>query len=272
LHGVTTNRDLLVRILRAPSFLKGATQTSFLTEHPEVFPPLVDSPAERSRAALAAALAGVAARRAAAPVLAHAPAGWRNVGRDFSSTVFHSGDTEIAVRYHFGPAAAGGPGGSDDVGGSAGSGGLGGAGGLGGVVLHDGDEEVLSVSPDLVELLVDGVRVSYAVHRVGDMSFVDSPVGGLALVEAARFPLPAPVLAEGSLTAPLPGTVGRVLVEVGQSVDQGELLLTVEAMKLEHPVLAPTPGIVAALPVAAGGQVDTGAVLAVITPHPTQES
>ncbi len=284
LHGITTNRDLLVRILRAPSFLEGATQTSFLTEHPEVFPPLVSTEADRYRAALAAALAGVAARRAAAPVLAHAPAGWRNVDRDFSSTVFHAGDSEIAVRYRFGMPAAGGSGGSAGVGGSAGSGGLGGVGGFGGVgvfggvggfggaVLHDGDEEVLSVSPDLVELLVDGVRVSYAVHRVGDVSFVDSPIGALALVEAARFPVPAPVLAAGSLTAPLPGTVGRVLVEVGQSVDQGKLLLTLEAMKLEHPVLAPMPGIVAALPVAAGGQVDTGAVLAVITPHPTQES
>ncbi|MDI5938456.1 acetyl-CoA carboxylase biotin carboxyl carrier protein subunit, partial [Micromonospora sp. DH15] len=57
----------------------------------------------------------------------------------------------------------------------------------------------------------------------------------------------------------------RVHVEVGQRVAAGDLLLTLEAMKLEHPVLAPADGVVAELPVPAGGQVDTGAVLAVVT-------
>ncbi|GAB3855959.1 hypothetical protein GCM10029963_51530 [Micromonospora andamanensis] len=55
-------------------------------------------------------------------------------------------------------------------------------------------------------------------------------------------------------------------VEVGQRVAAGDLLLTLEAMKLEHPVLAPTAGLVTELPVPAGGQVDTDAVLAVVTP------
>jgi len=55
-----------------------------------------------------------------------------------------------------------------------------------------------------------------------------------------------------------------VHVEVGQQVTAGQLLLTLEAMKLEHPVLAPTDGVVAELPVPAGGQVETGTVLAVV--------
>jgi propionyl-CoA carboxylase alpha chain len=70
----------------------------------------------------------------------------------------------------------------------------------------------------------------------------------------------------GSLVAPLPGAVGRIAVETGQRVDAGDLLLTLEAMKLEHPVHAPHAGIVRTLPVTAGQQVDTGAILAVITP------
>ncbi|MFD0784210.1 acetyl-CoA carboxylase biotin carboxyl carrier protein subunit, partial [Micromonospora azadirachtae] len=70
----------------------------------------------------------------------------------------------------------------------------------------------------------------------------------------------------GSLLAPLPGTVTRVLVSAGQRVVTGDLLLTLEAMKLEHPVLAPVDGTVVQLPVPAGTQVDTGAVLAVVNP------
>jgi propionyl-CoA carboxylase alpha chain len=60
--------------------------------------------------------------------------------------------------------------------------------------------------------------------------------------------------------------VSRVHVEVGQRVQVGDLLLTLEAMKLEHPVLAPVDGVVTDLPVPAGGQVETGAVLAVVDP------
>jgi propionyl-CoA carboxylase alpha chain len=89
----------------------------------------------------------------------------------------------------------------------------------------------------------------------------------LTLAELPRFPVPVPELAEGSLTAPLPGTVTRVLVNAGQRVTAGELLLVLEAMKLEHPVHAPADGTVVALPVTPGAQVETGAVLAVVGPE-----
>jgi propionyl-CoA carboxylase alpha chain len=79
--------------------------------------------------------------------------------------------------------------------------------------------------------------------------------------------LPEAELTAGSLTAPLPGAVGRIAVSAGQRVDKGDLLLTLEAMKLEHPVLAPHAGTVADLPVAPGHQVERGTVLAVIAPE-----
>ena len=71
---------------------------------------------------------------------------------------------------------------------------------------------------------------------------------------------------DGSLVAPLPGAVGRVLVVPGQRVSAGDLLLTVEAMKLEHPVHAPATGVVTDLRVGPGSQVETGTLLAVLTP------
>ncbi len=78
IHGVVTNRDLLVRVLRHPSFRSGGIDTSFLDRHPEVFAPLVSSMDTAKLSCLAAALAGAAARRAASG--STAPSGWRNVG------------------------------------------------------------------------------------------------------------------------------------------------------------------------------------------------
>jgi pyruvate carboxylase subunit B len=59
----------------------------------------------------------------------------------------------------------------------------------------------------------------------------------------------------------MPGTVLEVLVEVGQSVEERERLLTLEAMKMETPVAAPFGGVVQSVSVAAGDQVAAGAVL-----------
>jgi propionyl-CoA carboxylase alpha chain len=104
------------------------------------------------------------------------------------------------------------------------------------------------------------------VHEVDGVSFVDSSEGSVTLRELPRYPLPVAGRPEGSLLAPLPGVVGSVLVGPGQRVAAGELLLTVEAMKLEHPVHAPTDGVIGDLRVAAGSQVESGALLVVLTP------
>jgi 3-methylcrotonyl-CoA carboxylase alpha subunit len=68
--------------------------------------------------------------------------------------------------------------------------------------------------------------------------------------------------AAASLTAPMPGTVVKVLVEVGQEVEEGQLLLVLEAMKMEQPVSAPHAGVVHSLPFDEGSLVPGGAMLA----------
>ncbi|MEU5906268.1 biotin carboxylase N-terminal domain-containing protein [Micromonospora sp. NPDC047467] len=264
LHGVATNRDLLVRVLRSPEFGAVEIDTGFLDRHPEVFAPLL--PADRLPvAALAAALASAAGRRADAKVLAGLPSGWRNVPAVPQVARFGGPDGEIEVRYRLDrsgrlaewSAARDTDDPADDDDRAAGA---------------PPTVELVEATPDRVVLDVDGVRRAVRVHRVGSEVFVDGPDGAASLVELPRFPLPTAELAAGSLLAPLPGAVTRVHVEVGQRVAAGDLLLTLEAMKLEHPVLAPTDGVVAELPVPAGGQVRTGAVLAVIdgasTPDP----
>jgi 3-methylcrotonyl-CoA carboxylase alpha subunit len=68
--------------------------------------------------------------------------------------------------------------------------------------------------------------------------------------------------AAARLTAPMPGTVVRLLVEEGQEVEEGQLLLVLEAMKMEQPVSAPHAGVVSSLPFEEGSLVPGGAVLA----------
>ena len=67
--------------------------------------------------------------------------------------------------------------------------------------------------------------------------------------------------AAASLTAPMPGTVVKVVVEEGQEVEEGQLLLVLEAMKMEQPVSAPHAGVVQSLPFEEGSLVPGGAVL-----------
>ena len=67
---------------------------------------------------------------------------------------------------------------------------------------------------------------------------------------------------DGAILSPMPGKIVSVAVEAGQAVAKGQVLLTLEAMKMEHALAAPFDGVVAELSVSAGGQVSEGVVLA----------
>jgi propionyl-CoA carboxylase alpha chain len=252
IHGVTTNRDLLVTILREPDFLAGRTDTGYLTRHDPVSGIGRHRDQYHSRVrAVAAALAGQAANRAAATVLPGVPSGWRNVGGAGQRVRYAEAGRTFEVAYRFG------------------------RDGLWATV--DGEPlgesvRLLAASPDSVTLEVDGVRRAYAVHRVdgagvgsGVEVYVDGPGGSSALREVPRFPDPTEAVAAGSLLAPMPGSVLRVLAEPGAEVTAGQPLIVLEAMKMEHTITAPRAGTLTELPVRAGTQVDTGQVLAVVT-------
>ena len=68
----------------------------------------------------------------------------------------------------------------------------------------------------------------------------------------------------GNVTVPMQGTVVKVSVEVGQSVEAGETVLILEAMKMENSIQAEKAGVVASIKVAAGDSVSAGDVVAVI--------
>jgi acetyl/propionyl-CoA carboxylase alpha subunit len=238
IHGVRTNRDLLVNVLRHPAFLDGATDTAFFDTHglAELAAPLADQRAVEL-SAVAAALSDAAQNRASATVFTAAPSGWRNIASGYQSKSFRdsSGET-YEVRYRFGRAGVELPG-------------------------HDA-VTLVSAHPGAVVLDVDGVERPFEVARYDDEVFVDSQLGPVQLVALPRFPNPSDTVAQGSLLAPMPGSVLRVGAAVGDTVTAGQPLIWLEAMKMEHTVTAPSDGVLAELNVDAGQQVDVGTVLA----------
>ena len=76
-----------------------------------------------------------------------------------------------------------------------------------------------------------------------------------------RFTLPGADEFQGGLTAPMPGKVLETHVEVGSVVEKGQLLLILEAMKMEHRITAPVAGTVTAVHPSAGDQVANGELL-----------
>ena len=74
---------------------------------------------------------------------------------------------------------------------------------------------------------------------------------------------PAPVAGE-AVTAPMPGNILKVAVSAGQSVKEGDLLVVLEAMKMENEIFAPKSGTVAQVLVSKGSTVDTGATMVVL--------
>ena len=73
----------------------------------------------------------------------------------------------------------------------------------------------------------------------------------------------APVAGE-AVSAPMPGTILKVNVTAGQAVKEGDLLVVLEAMKMENEIFAPKAGTIAQVLVNKGSSVDTGATLVVI--------
>jgi len=240
IHGLVTNRDQLVGVLRDATFLSGQVSTDFLGA-PE--PGATPSTGE---AAVAAAIA--LAERAAAQrtVQRGIPVAWRNVVSQPQRTSFTSSASEepIVVEWW------GGRDGYTVAGHTV-------------VAVAAGD----SPAEWRVVLETDGVRTAYDIALGADDAQdvdVDSPRGHVRLTRVPRFTDPAEQVASGSLLAPMPGTVVSVAVEPGQQVAAGDPVLVLEAMKMQHTVSAPHAGAVAEINVKPGAQVAAGEVLAVV--------
>lgn len=117
-------------------------------------------------------------------------------------------------------------------------------------------------------ITVNGKQYDVAVEEKGVSSVATLPAAEavkpvVAAAPAAAAAAPA-VNANGTkVTAPFPGMVKKLCVAAGSSVKAGDVILVLEAMKMDNDITAPCDGVVS-FPVASGANVDTDAVLAVI--------
>ncbi|MFD3540922.1 biotin carboxylase N-terminal domain-containing protein [Streptomyces sp. NPDC058662] len=248
IHGLTTNRELLVRSLRHPEFTAARLDTGFYDRHLGALTAPVEGAADASLAAVAAALTELAPQPGAA--LGTRLGGWRNVRSQPHTRRYTAAGTEYEVRYL--PARSGPP-----------------------ALVDLPNVRVLAVEPTRAVLEVEGIRRLFHVKQKSNTAgartlYVDSALGAHALTPVPRFTDPQDRTAPGSLLAPMPGTVVRVAEGLvpGSQVTAGQPLLWLEAMKMEHRILANASGTLTALHAATGQQVEFGALLAVVQEEP----
>ena len=242
LHGLRHNRDFLVATLREAAFLAGDTTTDFIER--------VDPPRTRdvagaalADAVVAAVMAAQAVRRANARVLADFRSGWRNSSMPPERVTFQHGDDEVGVEYRS----------VRD----------------GTFVVNVGEDAprsvaVFAANAAAVDVTIDGRRAQFDIAQRDDRWFVHGVNVDVQLIELPRLPPPAALEIKGGLTAPMPGNVLATHVAAGDEVREGQLLLVLEAMKMQHRITAPFDGTVKELPVREGDQVENGALLVLI--------
>jgi biotin carboxyl carrier protein len=117
---------------------------------------------------------------------------------------------------------------------------------------------------------VNGKAYDVAVEEVGagaaPMAAAPAPAAAPAAA-AAPAPAAAPAQAAGAgekVTAPMPGTILDVKAQSGQSVSKGDVIMVLEAMKMENDIVAPCDGTVTSIVVKKGDSVQSGDTLATV--------
>ena len=111
------------------------------------------------------------------------------------------------------------------------------------------------------------VNVNGSLYEV-EIEEMEAPAAGAAAPAAAQAPAapkaPAAPAGGQQIKAPMPGTILDVRVQAGQAVKKGQVLVILEAMKMENEILAPCDGTVSSVSVRKGDSVETQALICTI--------
>ncbi|WP_263144373.1 acetyl/propionyl/methylcrotonyl-CoA carboxylase subunit alpha [Pseudomonas sp. RIT-PI-AD] len=247
LLGVQANQRFLADLLRHPRFASGQATTAFIESD---FPSnSAEEPPSATERAIAAALLfhTAAVREGARPGLA----GWSNGEPTPERLSLRQGEQRFDLQLEIRAAGA-----------------------QPRLSVRDGEGhtalQVLEADGRWATLEIDGVRRRLAYHQVADHLWLYGRSGALEFIDITRQPVDGRrSVGSGTLTAPMDGAIVEVRVSEGAQVTQGELLLVLEAMKMEHPLKAGLDGIVRRVAVKAGDQVKGRQVLLEVEPLET---
>ena len=255
--GVHTNADMLAATMAEPAFLAGRTLTSYLGDHPQVVGQRGPVGDDRTALVLGATFADEHDHRSADTVTGFAPSGWRSLRTRGQRRAWIDGATTHHVEYHLDGATAEVLLGSwpepDPIDGS-----------LSEDARRRVEVRLIDRAVDRLVVELDGQRHAIRVRFHGDDVLVSSSSGAIVLTRPARFVDHDDIIVAGGPICPLPGTVIAVHVVVGDSVVQGQLLMVVEAMKMEHKIVAGSDATVIETRFGVGDRVDSGELLVVL--------
>ena len=245
IFGVQTNRDFLVVTLRHEAFLNALTTTNFIDNHKCTLTREIGR-AEYRNSVMALIMEAQERSRQKAKALRTIVSGWRNSVMPLESLRIESVEygeevVEYAVRRD----------------------------GSFRVRFKDFDTSVFlrSREPGIVDVEIDGWRAQFRLDSDQDVFndliswYVHGPMGSVVIRHLTRFPARESESFGGDLHAPMPGTVVSVSVRAGDRVEEGQVLMVLEAMKMEHQISASAAGNVTGIFVSEGEQVANGHLL-----------
>jgi acetyl/propionyl-CoA carboxylase alpha subunit len=246
LHGPVTNRDYLVQVLRSEDYLAGTTTTAFVGDHPEL---LAAGVADQHVHLVAATLVGSIQRRRCDRRWGFAPAGFRNLPSAPLRFTYDGPQGHIDVDYTWSPF---------DTRRCTVM--------IGDVTINAKVISARTIDPhtDALTLDLDGITHTATVRVLGERTWVNTADGQTEWREVPRFPDVSLADAAGGPIAPVPGRVVAVNVTAGQHVNAGDVLVVMEAMKMEHRIETAADGIVGEVLCAIGDQVDAHQVLVTV--------
>ncbi|OLF52346.1 acetyl/propionyl/methylcrotonyl-CoA carboxylase subunit alpha [Pseudomonas chlororaphis] len=236
LTGVASNQRLLANLLRHPGFAGGEFSTAFIAEHFADDPSLRPQPPSSTELALAAALFYQQAARGHGTALA----GWRN-------------NANVPLRYRLGTHESAwdlevNPQDSKTLRIQHAD--------------HSFEVQLLAANGRWASVTIDGIRRRYAYDLEAGQLWLFTGPGNVHLHDLSHAPAASQAGArDGTLKAPMDGAIVDVLVSEGATVSKGQLLLVLEAMKMEHPLKAGIDGVIKRLQVNLGDQVKNRQVL-----------